>query len=74
MSSNWTQFNSIAAAAGHTASGRTCAKQFGGVFCVVAAGLCLSSHPAYLPGGELMSEGANAIGNLRISDRRSNLI
>lgn len=72
MSMNRIHLNSVAAR-GRKASGRTYANQFSGGY-GVAAVACPGSLPTYLPGGELMREGANSTINLWNSDRRVNLI
>jgi len=72
MSMNRTHSNSIAAR-GRKASGRTCADLLS-TACGRATVLCPGSLPTYLPGGEVMFEGAKSMINLWNSDRRVSLI
>jgi hypothetical protein len=73
MSMNRTHSNSIAAR-GRRATERACAELFSAVKGYGAAVLCPGSLPTYLPGGELMHEGAKSTINLWNSDRRVSLI
>ncbi|MDX6268968.1 MAG: hypothetical protein QOD28_191 [Acidobacteriota bacterium] len=73
MSTKRTHTNSTDAR-GRSASRRTCAGLFSAVCGGAAAVLCPGALPTYLPGGELMREGANSTINLWNSDRRVSLI